>query len=107
MRIARALGLALYGVLGARAVILLDLGIGPPFFDFQIYARAFHDAITSANPYAIRSIGTAFIYPPQALLLLAPILALPLGILQDALWLALNVGLLVGMLVADHAPVRH
>ena len=46
--------------------------------DLQIYAQAFHDMLAGTDPYTIRVIGYAFIYPPQALLFLAPFAAAPL-----------------------------
>ena len=47
--------------------------------DFGFYARAWNDARTTGDPYTVREIGYAFIYPPPALLIVglyAPIASL-------------------------------
>ncbi len=37
--------------------------------DFNYYARAYKDAFELGDPYAVRDIGTGFLYPPPALLI--------------------------------------
>ena len=88
-----------YGLLGVRDLVILKSGVASPFYDFHVYTRAFQNAITATDPYAIRTIGPAYIYPPQALFVLAPIAALPSGVVQTILWLAFNVALLSLLLV--------
>jgi hypothetical protein len=39
--------------------------------DFNYYARAYKDAREAGDPYAVRDIGTGFLYPPPALLIVA------------------------------------
>lgn len=38
--------------------------------DFSYYQRALFDALAGQDPYAIRAIGLAFVYPPPALLII-------------------------------------
>jgi len=38
--------------------------------DFGYYERALHDALNGQNPYATRSIGIGYLYPPPALLII-------------------------------------
>jgi len=40
--------------------------------DFHFYARAYRDALAQGDPYLVRDIGPAFLYPPPALLFVAP-----------------------------------
>jgi len=37
--------------------------------DFNYYKRAYKDALETGDPYAVRDIGTGFLYPPPALLI--------------------------------------
>jgi hypothetical protein len=37
--------------------------------DFNYYTRAYKDALEIGDPYAVRDIGTGFLYPPPALLI--------------------------------------
>jgi hypothetical protein len=37
--------------------------------DFNYYTRAYKDALELGDPYAVRDIGTGFLYPPPALLI--------------------------------------
>jgi hypothetical protein len=40
--------------------------------DFNYYTRAYKDARETGDPYAVRDIGTGFLYPPPALLIVGP-----------------------------------
>jgi hypothetical protein len=66
---------AAYVILGMRTQLALVAVKPLPQFldeDFSYYARAFFDAAHGFDPYEIRSIGPAYLYPPPALLVIAP-----------------------------------
>src|SRR5207244_2827195 len=66
---------AAYVILGMRTELALVAVKPLPQFldeDFSYYARAFFDAAHGFDPYEIRSIGPAYLYPPPALLVIAP-----------------------------------
>jgi hypothetical protein len=61
-----------YVVLGFTTVLeLVGRKPLPAHFieDFNYYARAYKDAFELGDPYAVRDIGTGFLYPPPALLI--------------------------------------
>ena len=56
-----------YVVLGFTTVLeLVGRKPLPAHFieDFNYYARAYKDAFELGDPYAVRDIGTGFLYPP-------------------------------------------
>lgn len=62
------IGMAMYILFGISTSKVL-VGIEPPSVDWAIYQRAAHDVHLGYDPYADRHVGTAFLYPPPALLL--------------------------------------
>jgi hypothetical protein len=60
-------------------------------FDFNFYTRAFHDAVAIGDPYTVREIGPGYLYPPQALLLIAPLVMVPWFKVRAALFLLISV----------------
>lgn len=62
--------------------------------DFNFYQRAYRDAQESGDPYAVRDIGLAFLYPPQALLVVGLFARISSLMLRTAALAATNVVLL-------------
>lgn len=67
--------------------------------DFGYYDRALRDALAGADPYRVRTVGAAFLYPPPALLLVEPFHMIPAGGLRALSFTAAN-SLLLAALVA-------
>lgn len=104
----RTLGIATQLVLGI--VLLLYAGLGIlneaellrvkpldrfALEDFKFYERALGDAFAGRDPYAIREIGPAYLYPPPALFLVEPFAWLPNIVAQGIAFTAVNIVLLV------------
>jgi hypothetical protein len=70
---------------------------GSMFEDFGFFLRALADASSGRDPYGIRNIGPAFLYPPPALLLVWPFAQIPDQLLRAAAFLSLNLGLLAAV----------
>ncbi|MEA4908471.1 MAG: glycosyltransferase family 87 protein [Anaerolineaceae bacterium] len=86
--------LALYTLAGwvTEAHYLRVFGGGLYMFDFRVYERALQDALAHKDPYLDRTIGTAFLYPPPALLIIQLLALLPQGVrylVVDGLYLTL------------------
>jgi hypothetical protein len=62
--------------------------------DFTYYQRALDDALNGKDPYAIRFIGTAFLYPPQSLFIIELFNRVKPFFLRAAFYLTLNITLL-------------
>lgn len=67
---------------------------GTLFEDFGFYLRALADATNGRDPYAIRNIGPAFLYPPPALFVVWPFAQIGDVLLRAAAFLAVNLVLL-------------
>lgn len=71
--------------------------------DFRLYERALSDAQNGRDPYAIRDIGTAFLYPPPSLLIVQAFAPIAPLVIQAVVFAAANTLLLIvaiGMLAA-------
>jgi hypothetical protein len=66
--------------------------------DFNYYTRAYKDAFELGDPYAVRDIGTGFLYPPPALLIVGLYARVPSFMPRVALLSATNI-LLVSLMV--------
>ena len=90
-----------YVVLGFTTVLeLVGRKPLPAHFieDFNYYARAYKDAFELGDPYAVRDIGTGFLYPPPALLIVGLYARVPSFMPRIALLSATNI-LLVCLMV--------
>jgi hypothetical protein len=67
--------------------------------DFGYYTRAYKDAFKLGDPYAVRDIGTGFLYPPPALLIVGLYARVSSFMPRVALLSATNI-LLVSLMVA-------
>lgn len=67
------------------------------FEDFQYYERALFDALDGKGPYALRSIGLGYLYPPPALLIVDIFSHIPSFFLKVSVYSTLNIVLLVAM----------
>lgn len=67
--------------------------------DFNAYRRAAIEANASMDPYRIRQIGPAFLYPPPALLFVDAFRMIPnkISYLETALFISINLALLLIM----------
>jgi hypothetical protein len=90
-----------YAVLGFTTVLeLVGRKPLPDHFieDFSYYTRAYKDAFKLGDPYAVRDIGTGFLYPPPALLIVGLYAQVPSFMPRIALLSATNI-LLVSLMV--------
>ncbi len=90
-----------YIALGVRTELVLITGGGrsPTLMeDLNIYARAYAEAVQGSDPYIPRDIGVAYLYPPPALLVLAPFASISPPLLRAFLYIGFNVLLLSLML---------
>lgn len=70
-RLVVMMGLGIYLTLGIYTELSFSHSLPIPdgvFQDFKFYERALQDALVGQDPYAERSIGVAYLYPPPALL---------------------------------------
>ena len=76
--------------------------------DFNYYRRAAVNANSSIDPYQDRSIGTGFLYPPPALLIIDTLRIVPNSpeFLEEALIIGLNM-VLLGLIVYGVASLYH
>jgi hypothetical protein len=74
--------------------------------DFSYYLRAYHHAALGGDPYQDRSIGTGFLYPPPALLLVGAFALIPGELLRAAVYTGVNLFLL-GMMPRGIARYYH
>lgn len=65
--------------------------------DFRYYQRALADALDGRNPYEIRDIGPAFLYPPPVLLVVELFSAISPFRLMASVYILLNIALLLLM----------
>ncbi len=65
--------------------------------DFTHYQRAYEAAVAGLDPYSIREIGPGFLYPPPALLLVAPFAHIPDRLVQAVVYDLTNVTLSIIM----------
>lgn len=63
--------------------------------DFRFYERALDEALSGGDPYRIREIGPAFLYPPPALLIIEPFRIVSNSALRAGLLIAVNIVLVV------------
>ena len=70
----------------------------PWFGDLGIYLRAYGEVLRGADPYAVRDIGAAYLYPPPALFVIAPFASMPSDAMRMAAYTAVNLALLCLML---------
>jgi hypothetical protein len=79
--------------------------------DFSYYLRAYQLAAHGGDPYQIRAIGTGFLYPPPALLLVGVFAPISGAIPRAAAYIGVNL-LLLGMMLRGlvryyHLAFRH
>ena len=96
----------LFGLL--TEMILLAVKPFPHYLleDFNYYLRAYQAAAHGADPYQDRSIGTGFLYPPPALLLVGAFALIPGAILRAAAYIGVNL-LLLGTTLRGVARYYH
>ena len=68
------------------------------FADYSIYEKAAENIVNGKDPYAERSIGVAFIYPPQSLLFFEALTHIKASFAKVGLFIFINVGLLIYMI---------
>lgn len=84
--------LALYVGLGVQTFSqTLARPIGPKFMeDFDIFIRAYQNAVEGNNPYANRNSGTDFLYPPPSLFVFGSLGIIASPDLRAGVFIALN-----------------
>jgi membrane protein implicated in regulation of membrane protease activity len=95
------LGLALYVFSGLYTELwFMHKGPLPEFFleDFHFYERALWDTLAGGETYGVMEIGPAYLYPPQALLVVELFAWLPRPVVQIAAFISVNIFLYGGML---------
>lgn len=101
------LGLFLYLTLGLYTELrLTQLKPIPDYLleDFRYYQRALADALDGRNPYEVRDIGPAFLYPPPALLVVELFSAISPFLLTASVYILMNIALL---LLMTYGIARH
>lgn len=96
-RIIIAVGLFAYLTLGLYTELRLTYSLPIPeelFQDFKFYERALDDALGQQDPYAVRSIGVAYLYPPPALLVVEIFHYISPFLLRVAIYSVVNLFLL-------------
>ena len=76
MGVGIGISIALYVAVGVWTQLAVNAN-GYIAFDLGIYLKAAGSAMHGIDPYQPFKIGTSFVYPPPALLLFAPLSALP------------------------------
>lgn len=66
-----------------------------PEYDFTFYENALKKALAGADPYDVREIGPAFLYPPPALFIVEALNVLREPFLRRVMFTAVNVGILL------------
>jgi alpha-1,2-mannosyltransferase len=78
--------------------------------DFNDYERALVAARAGQDPYAVRLIGPAFLYPPPSLLVIEAFSTLPPPWIRGLAFAIINIALLIGLVVGIarlyHYPLR-
>ncbi len=95
------LGLALYVFSGIYTELwFMHKGPLPQFFleDFHFYERALWDTLSGGETYGVMDIGPAYLYPPQALLVVELFAWLPRPVVQIAAFITVNLFLYGGMI---------
>jgi len=72
--------------------------------DFNYYQRSLADALVGKNPYMIRDLGPAFLYPPPALLIIEAFSYISPSLLRASTYILFNVALL---LIMTSSIARH
>lgn len=88
--------LVLYGIAGLsnQVYLLQHFNLDQAFMsDFRIYERAVYQLGLNQNPYLDRAIGSAFLYPPPAALIIQIFELIP-AVIRDIVVLITNIGLL-------------
>lgn len=67
------------------------------FEDFRYYARALTEALNGGDPYAIRAIGPAFLYPPPALFVVEVFDGIEPFLLRVSIYSVFNIALLLSI----------
>lgn len=67
------------------------------FEDFRYYARALTEALNGGDPYAIRAIGPAFLYPPPALFAVEMFNHIEPFLLRVSIYSVFNIALLLSV----------
>jgi sugar lactone lactonase YvrE len=95
------LGLSLYLMLGLYTELKLsEMKPIPQWLleDFGYYQRASADALSGKGPYAVRAIGTGFLYPPPALLFIELFGVVSPFLLRAAVFVTVNITFLTIMI---------
>jgi hypothetical protein len=95
------LGLAVYVFSGIYTELwFMHKGPLPEFFleDFHFYERALWDTLSGGETYGVMEIGPAYLYPPQALLVVELFAWLPRPVVQIAAFITANIFLYGGMI---------
>ncbi len=101
LRILLLLGLGIYVFSGLYTELwFMHKGPLPEFFleDFHFYERALWDTLAGGETYGVMEIGPAYLYPPQALLVVELFAWLPRPVVQIAAFITANIFLWAGML---------
>ncbi len=101
------LALVWYVVLGLHTDMVFVLEHGRLMWDFDVYVSAFQRAIQHDDPYSIRTMGIAYLYPPPALLFIAPFAAVSAGYWRVAVVFTANLLMLALMLWGIAARYRY
>ncbi len=94
-------GLGIYVFTGLYTELwFMHKGPLPEFFleDFHFYERALWDTLSGGETYGVTEIGPAYLYPPQALLVVELFAWLPRPVVQIAAFLTANIFLFALML---------
>src|SRR5258706_12429946 len=67
--------------------------------DFNAYERALVAARAGQDPYAVRLIGPAFLYPPPSLLVIEAFSLFPPPWIRGLAFALINVALVIGLLI--------
>ena len=66
-------------------------------WDFHYYERALIDAQAGRDPYAIRDIGPAYLYPPPALIIIQLFAWLPEPVVKNLVFIVAQIALVIGI----------
>lgn len=94
------LGIVLYLTLGLYTELRFTQLRPIPIYlleDFNHYQRALAYALNGGDPYQIRDIGPAFLYPPPALLIVEVFSAISPFLLRASVYILVNIALALGM----------
>jgi len=88
----------LFGLLTELRLLVIKSAPHYLLEDFHYYQRAYLAATHGGNPYQDRTIGTGFLYPPPALLLVGVFTLIPGDAALDVAYIGVNLVLLAVML---------